>query len=96
MPSRPKVVEAMAEVFAVLSHPTPISILTLLHRGEHDVTELKELLGVPAANVSQHLAVLRARHLVRMRREGTQAYYALGHPRLADVINGALGILDED
>jgi DNA-binding transcriptional ArsR family regulator len=93
---RQKIVEDIAERFGVLSHPTRLRILTLLHQGEHDVTELKELLGVPATNVSQHLALLRTRHLVRVRREGTRVYYSLGHSRIADLINCALDLLDED
>lgn len=96
MPLRQKVVEDIAAVFAVLSHPTRVRILALLHLGEHDVTELRERLGVSAANVSQHLALLRARHLVKMRREGTRVFYTLGDPRVADLINYALDILDED
>ncbi len=96
MPLQHKVVEDIAEMFRVLSHPTRIRILTLLHQGEHDVTELRDLLGVSAANVSQHLTILRARHFVRMRREGTRVYYSLGDARLADLINCALDLLDED
>jgi DNA-binding transcriptional ArsR family regulator len=96
MPLRQKVVEDLAEVFGVLSHPTRVRILALLHLGEHDVTELREHLGLSAANVSQHLALLRARHLVKMRREGTRVYYSLGDPRVAELINNALDILDED
>jgi len=54
-----------------------LRILTLLHRGEEDVSSLREALDVPAANVSQHLALLRSRHVVAMRRQGTRIFYAL-------------------
>ena len=96
MQLRQKVVEDLAEVFGVLSHPTRIRILALLHLRAHDVSELRRQLATSPANVSQHLAILRARHLVKVRREGTRVFYSTGDPRLAALINCALDILDED
>jgi DNA-binding transcriptional ArsR family regulator len=96
MPLHQKVVEDLAEVFGVLSHPTRVRILAFLHTTEHDVSELRVHLGVSAANVSQHLAILRARHLVKVRREGTRVFYSTGDPRVAELINCALDFLDED
>ena len=95
-PLRQKVVEDLAEVFSVLSHPTRVRIVALLHLREHDVTDLREHLGVSAANVSQHLSLLRARHLVRVRRDGTRVFYSISDPRVAALINCALDILDDD
>lgn len=96
MPLRQRVVEDVAELFSVLAHPTRLRILMLLHGGERDVSDLRDYLGVPAANVSQHLAALRSHHLVTVRRQGTRIYYGLRDPRLADLINRALDILATD
>jgi ArsR family transcriptional regulator len=96
MPLHQKVVEDLAEVFGVLSHPTRVRILAFLHATEHDVSELRAHLGISAANVSQHLAILRSRHLVKVRREGTRVFYSSGDPRVAELINCALDFLDED
>jgi len=96
MPLRKKVIEDVAKLFGVLAHPTRLRIVSMLHSGEHDVTDLKENLDVLTANVSQHLAALRSHHLVTMRREGTHVYYAIRDPRVADLINRALDILAED
>jgi len=96
MPLRKKVVADLAELFGVLAHPTRVRILTLLHHSECDVSSLRDHLGVPAANVSQHLAALRSHHLVAMRRDGTRVYYSIRDPRMADLINRALDILAQD
>ncbi len=96
MPLRQRVVEDVAQLFGVLAHPTRVRIVSLLHKGEQDVTALRAALAVPAANVSQHLALLRSHHVVSVRRSGNHLYYTLRDPRLADIINGALDILDED
>lgn len=96
MPLRKKVIEDVAELFGVLAHPTRVRILSMLHQGEHDVSDLRGHLGVPPANVSQHLATLRSHHLVTIRREGTRVHYGIRDPRVADLINRALDILATD
>ena len=43
-------------------------------------------IGIEPANLSQHLAVLRAKGLVVNRKEGTQVFYALRDPLLSEVL----------
>jgi DNA-binding transcriptional ArsR family regulator len=75
-----------AEVFQALAHPTRIHIAECLEHGELPVAVLVERLGVEPANLSQHLAVLRAKGLVVNRKEGTQVFYALRDPLLSEVL----------
>jgi ArsR family transcriptional regulator len=96
MPLSAQIFTTVAELFRVLAHPSRVCILALLHEGECDVSALTARLGIPPANVSQHLAVLRAHHLVAVRRAGTHVFYSLRDPRTAEVINRALDVLDED
>jgi ArsR family transcriptional regulator len=96
MSIRAQVLDTVAELFRVLAHPSRVRILSLLHEAECDVSELTARLGIPPANVSQHLAALRTHHLVTVRRAGTHVFYSLRDPRLAEVINRALDVLDED
>jgi DNA-binding transcriptional ArsR family regulator len=44
-------------------------------------------LGLEQANVSQHLAVLRAKQVVVGRKKGTQVYYSLRDPVLGKILN---------
>ncbi len=53
-----------ADIFQALAHPTRIAIIELLENGEMSAGELIEKLGMEQANISQHLAVLRAKQLV--------------------------------
>ncbi len=73
-----------AQVLKTLAQPKRLRILDLLRGQERSVGELARELGVPQANVSQHLAALRAQDLVAARREGTTVYYSLTHPEVAD------------
>ena len=77
-----------AGVFQALAHPTRIAIIELL-RDERDVpvSRIYERLGLEQANVSQHLAVLRSRHLVMTRKDGNQVLYSLRDRILGKVLD---------
>ena len=66
-----------AGVFQALAHPTRVGIIEQLQHGEMSVGQLCEKLGIEQANASQHLAVLRSKHLVETRKEGNQIFYRL-------------------
>jgi ArsR family transcriptional regulator len=67
-----------AGIFQALAHPTRIAIVELLRdEGEVPVGTIHERLRLEQANVSQHLAVLRARRIVVGRKEGNQVFYSL-------------------
>jgi DNA-binding transcriptional ArsR family regulator len=67
-----------AGIFQALAHPTRIAIVELLRdEGEVPVGALYERLGLEQANVSQHLAVLRAKQIVVGRKDGNQVFYSL-------------------
>jgi DNA-binding transcriptional ArsR family regulator len=95
-----------ADIFQALAHPTRIAILELLSPGEISAGTLIEKLGMEQANVSQHLAVLRAKQLVSNRKVGNQVFYSVRDPIIIEVLNlmrtyfhahlkEALGMLDE-
>ena len=71
-----------AEVCKTLTNPKRLEIIHLLKDGEKSVGELTESLGLPKANVSQHLAALRTRGVVVARREGVNIYYRIANPKI--------------
>jgi ArsR family transcriptional regulator len=75
-----------ADIFQALSHPTRIAIIELLEGGELSAGELITKLGMEQANVSQHLAVLRAKQLVINRKAGNQVFYSVRDPILIEVL----------
>ncbi|MFI5954050.1 ArsR/SmtB family transcription factor [Cryptosporangium sp. NPDC051539] len=82
-----------AEFFKTLGHPARIRVLELLSRREHAVSEMVPEVGVEAANLSQHLAVLRRTGLVTTRKEGSTVYYSLTSPHVAELLAVAREIL---
>jgi ArsR family transcriptional regulator len=76
-----------AQIFQALAHPTRIAIIEALREGELPSSKLMERLQVEQANLSQHLAVLRARQVVVNRKVGNQVYYAVRDPVLLQVLD---------
>lgn len=76
-----------ASIFQALAHPTRIAIVELLQDGEISAGTIIERLGLEQANASQHLAVLRAKHIVVSRKEGNQVFYSVRDPLLIVVLD---------
>ena len=76
-----------AQVFQALAHPTRIAIVEALRDGEVGAGALLTHLQVEAANLSQHLSILRAKQIVVRRKAGNQVYYTLRNPVLIQVLD---------
>jgi ArsR family transcriptional regulator len=76
-----------AEVFQALAHPTRIHIIETLADGELSVGAILACVKVEAANLSQHLAVLRSRNLVTTRKDGNQVLYSVRDPLLIEALD---------
>jgi len=84
-----------AEFFGALAHPMRIRLLEVLSdKGEQSVQALHTRLAVDQPIVSQQLAKLRAHGVVVSRKEGTTVFYALGDPRIAELLKVAKEILN--
>lgn len=87
-PQEERARQLQAEVLKALAHPTRIQILELLRGGERCVCEIEPALGLGQANVSQHLAILRAANLVTARRQGMRVNYAVSDRRVYRILDG--------
>ena len=69
-----------------LADPIRLSVLQHLMGGPASVSELVALTGASQSNVSNHLALLRERRLVRAAKQGRQQLYELGTPEVGQLI----------
>ncbi len=83
-----------AELFKALAHPTRIHILELLRGRERSVSELQASLGIESSSVSQQLALLRAKHVVAGRKEGTSVFYRAVDPKVFALLDVAREMFD--
>ena len=83
-----------AEFCKGMAHPKRIQILRTLKTGEKTVNELARLTGIPQANMSQHLSLLRQIGLLSTRRDGTNIYYSISDHRIVeacDLVRSCIG-----
>lgn len=76
-----------SEICKTLANPKRLEILNALQNGEVSVAQLLRRLKLPKANVSQHLAMLRSRGVVKARREGLNVYYRIANPKILRACN---------
>ncbi len=76
------VYELQAEISKTLANPIRLAILHSLRDKEKTVNELAMLLGVRQSNLSQHLAVLRQRGIVKTRKQGASIFYRVFNPKI--------------
>ena len=74
--------QARAEIFKAMGHPSRLLILDTLAGGPRPVTDLTLLVGDNMSTVSRHLGVLRAAGLIDSRRHANQIHYYLKVPCL--------------
>jgi DNA-binding transcriptional ArsR family regulator len=76
-----------SEIFQALAHPTRIAIVEALRDGELSAGQVIERLEIEQANASQHLAILRAKHILVNRKAGNQVFYSIRDPALIKVLD---------
>ena len=74
--------EMQAEVCKTIASPKRLEILHALKSGEKTVSELVRILEVPKANVSQHLAMMRHKGILKTRKEGVNVFYSISNPKV--------------
>ncbi len=78
--------EEASEYLKALAHPTRLKIVRALMEGELCVKSLWETLGLPQANVSQHLMVLKSQNIISSRRDGPKICYSLADKRALKIL----------
>ena len=71
-----------AEMCQVFSHPKRLEVINVLREGEMSVTELAQKLELTIGNLSQHLSMMKERHILTTRKEGNMVYYRILNPKL--------------
>ena len=79
--------KASARFFKGLGDGTRLRILELLLENERTVGELVDVLDLPQARVSTHLACLRWCGYVQARKEGRRVWYQVGDRRIEKLLH---------
>lgn len=91
MPVDEQTASRTAELFATLSDPSRLRILSaLLEEQEMNVGALAACLAMSESAISHQLRGLRQMHVVRSRKEGRQVYYSLDDEHIAHLFQEGL------
>ena len=84
-PLEPAQLDAVAELFSVLSEPTRLRILRRLQSGPASVGELVEELMIKQANASKQLGILMSAGVVARRQQGNHAIFSIALPLVLEL-----------
>jgi len=87
--------ELQADICQTLANPKRLQILHLLKGGELSVGAMVRSLGLPKANLSQHLSLMRQKGILATRRSGTTIFYRLITPEITQACEIMRGVLRE-
>jgi DNA-binding transcriptional ArsR family regulator len=75
-----------SDLLGAMANTSRLMIMCQLADGEKSVSDLQPMIGLSQSALSQHLAVLRRKHLVRTRRAGQSIYYSLTSGEAASIM----------
>ncbi|TSA48208.1 MAG: ArsR family transcriptional regulator [Deltaproteobacteria bacterium] len=90
-----EIYELQADVCKIFSNAKRLEIINILKDGETSANELIERTGLSKANLSQHMAILKARGVILTRREGVNMYYRIANPKIIQACNLMREVLTE-
>jgi DNA-binding transcriptional ArsR family regulator len=76
--------EKQVSICKAFANPIRLRILDLIAQRRYATWELQQELSISKANLSQHMAILKAAGVVFAHREGKQVYCSLAIPEVKD------------
>lgn len=90
MEKRNKYIEDMADLFKVLGDVTRTKILSVLEKGERNVSNISIAVELPISAVSHQLRILRQAKLIKPRKAGKEVFYSLDDEHVSLIFKCAL------
>jgi DNA-binding transcriptional ArsR family regulator len=79
-------IELAARAMRAIGHPLRLKIMCVLSDQEVSVQEIVETVGTSQSNISQHLAILREKGVLKTRKDANRVYYRVGDVRVLQLI----------
>lgn len=79
-------IEQASRALKAMAHPLRLKILCVLGNQELNVQEIVDCVGTSQSNISQHLAILREKGVLRTRKDANRVYYRVGDERTLSLI----------
>ncbi len=79
-------IERASRAMKAMSHPLRLKILCVLGDKEVSVQDIVDSVGTSQSNISQHLAILRDKGVLKTRKDANRVYYRVGDTRTLRLI----------
>ena len=79
-------IQQAAQAIKAIAHPLRLKILCVLGDREISVQEIVEQVGTSQSNISQHLAILRAKGVLATRKDANRVYYRIDDLRTLKLV----------
>jgi ArsR family transcriptional regulator len=80
-------IEQASRALKAMSHPLRLKILCVLGDQEVSVQDIVDNVGTSQSNISQHLAILRDKGVLRTRKDANRVYYRVADTRTLQLIS---------
>ena len=80
-------IEQASRAMKAMSHPLRLKILCVLGDREVSVQDIVDSVGTSQSNISQHLAILRDKGVLRTRKDANRVFYRVGDTRTLKLIS---------
>jgi DNA-binding transcriptional ArsR family regulator len=80
-------IEEASAAMQAMAHSLRLKILCLLGPNELSVQEIVDAVGTSQSNISQHLAILRERGILKSRKAANKVFYRVDDPRILKMIS---------
>lgn len=79
-------IDQTSKAMKAMSHPLRLKIIAILGNQEVSVQDIVEQVGTSQSNISQHLAIMREKGVVRTRKDANRVFYRVGDARTLEVL----------
>ena len=79
-------IDMASRALKAIAHPLWLKILCVLGNDELSVQEIVDCVGTSQSNISQHLAILREKDVLRTRKDANRVFYRIGDERMLTLI----------
>ena len=79
-------IDMASRALKAIAHPLRLKILCVLGSEELSVQEIVDCVGTSQSNISQHLAILREKDVLRTRKDANRVFYRIGDERMLTLI----------
>jgi ArsR family transcriptional regulator len=80
-------IDQASRALKAMAHPLRLKILCVLGDKEVSVQEIVDSVGTSQSNISQHLAILRDKGVLRTRKDANRVFYRIGDMRLLALLS---------